>query len=75
MRSPYFVLTVIFRTAAVAVLLYGIYTFFTTLALGAGLTPPASALFVRLVVVHLVAAVVLWLVAKPASALIVRGID
>lgn len=75
MRSSYSILAIIFRTAAVVVLLYGLFTYFTTLSLGAGLSPSAGALFVRLVLVHIVAAVILWVIAKPVAALIVRGVE
>jgi len=75
MHSPFFIVAVIFRTAAVAILLYGVLTFFTSLALGAGLAPSASALFIRLFVVYVLAAVLLWFIARPAAGMIVRGVE
>ncbi len=77
MKSAYIWIVVFFRVLAICVALFGIFSCFSSLVIaslaGAGLSLPM--ILLRLLVVYLLSALVLWFLSRPIARLIVRDFD
>ena len=77
MRSAYICIVIFFRVVAVCVALFGFFSTCSGLVLtssaGSGLSLPM--IFIRLLLVYLVSAVVLWFLSRPIARVIVRDLD
>ena len=77
MKPAYIWIVVFFRVLAVCVALFGFFSASSGLVLtssaGSGLSLPM--MFIRLLLVYLVWAVVLWFLSRPIARLILRGLD
>ena len=77
MKPAYIWIVVFFRVLAVCVALFGLFSVGSGLVLassaGSGLTVPM--MFIRLLLVYLAWAVVLWLLSRPIARLILRDLD
>ncbi len=77
MKSAYIWIVVFFRVVAVCLALFGIFSCISGLVLasltGAGLSLPM--ILLRLLLVYLLSALVLWFLSRPIARLIVRDLD
>lgn len=67
---------VFFRTAAVAVALFGLFaSFMPVLMLGTGIGQGTMLILFRIVGAYVVTAVVLWFISKPVASFVLSGLD
>ena len=75
-EAAFVAVAVAFRTASLAAALWGLFIFLMPLVgFGKGFSSEVAFNLLRILGVYFVAAIALWVISKPAAALVLRGLD